>query len=63
MYYDHDDSSNQTREVHLGSGFLETLSVDDYIEMYAYVQTDDSGTLVAESDYQGTSLGIMRIIT
>jgi hypothetical protein len=63
MYYDHDDSSNQTREVALGSGFLETLSVDDYIEMYCYFQTDDSGTLVAESDYQGTSLGIMRIIT
>ena len=63
MYYDHDDSTNQTREVTLGSGFLETLAVNDYIQMYCYMQTDDSGSLVAESDYQGTSLGIMKIIT
>ena len=63
MHYDPGYSSSNTREVHLGSGFLETLSVNDYIEMYAYVATNDSGDLVAESDYQGTSLGIMRIIT
>tara|TARA_R100001082_G_scaffold109103_1_gene85593 strand:+ start:512 stop:1108 length:597 start_codon:yes stop_codon:yes gene_type:complete len=63
MYYDHDDSTNQTREVTLGSGFLETLAVNDYIQMYCFMQTDDSGSLVAESDYQGTTLGIMKIIT
>jgi hypothetical protein len=63
MYYDNGYSGNQTREVHLGSGFLETLSAGDYIEMYAYIALADSGSLVAESDYQGTSFGFMKIIT
>jgi len=51
------------REVTLGTGFLETLSVNDYIEMYAFVQTNDSGECVAESDNLGTTLGVMKIIT
>ena len=63
MYYDPGSGSNQTREVTLGIGFLETLAVNDYIEMYAYVATNDSGDLVAESDYLGTTLGVMKIIT
>ena len=63
MYYDPGYSSSNTREVTLGIGFLETLAVNDYIEMYAYVATNDSGELVAESDYLGTTLGVMKIIT
>ena len=66
MYYDAGQtsgSSNGTREVSLGSGFLETLSASDYVDMYAYAATDDSGDLVAESDYLGTTLGVMKIIT
>jgi len=63
MYYDPGYSSSNTREVTLGIGFLETLAVNDYIEMYAYVATNDSGDLVAESDYLGTTLGVMKIIT
>ena len=63
MYYDPGSGSNQTREVTLGIGFLETLAVNDHIEMYAYVATNDSGDLVAESDYLGTTLGVMKIIT
>ena len=63
MYYDSGYSGNQTREISLGSGFLETLSAGDYIEMYAYIALADSGSLVAESDYQSTSFGFMKIIT
>ena len=55
--------STSLREVTLGAGFLETLAVNDYIEMYAFVQTTDSGDCVAESDNLGTTLGVMKIIT
>jgi len=63
MYFDYGYSTSNSREISLGSGFLETLSASDYVDMYAYVATDDSGSLVAESDYLGTTLGIMKIIT
>jgi len=63
MYFDYGYSSSNSREISLGSGFLETLSASDYVDMYAYAATDDSGDLVAESDYLGTTLGIMKIIT
>ena len=63
MYFDYGYSSSNSREISLGSGFLETLSASDYVDMYAYVATDDSGDLVAESDYLGTTLGVMKIIT
>ena len=66
MYYDAGQTSGSgdgTREVSLGSGFLETLSASDYIDMYAYVATGDGNSLVAESDYLGTTLGVMKIIT
>ncbi len=65
IYYDAGQSSNGngTREVCLGSGYLETLSASDYIDMYVYSATSDGGTLVAESDHLGTTLGIMKIIT
>ena len=65
IYYDAGSSSNGngTREVCLGSGFLETLSASDYIDMYAYIATSGGGSLVAESDHLGTTLGVMKIIT
>ena len=63
MYFDYGYSSSNSREISLGSGFLETLSASDYVDMYAYAATDDSGDLVAESDYLGTTLGVMKIIT
>jgi hypothetical protein len=62
-YYDNGYSSSNTREITVGSGFLETLAVSDYIEMYVYVVTNDSGSIVAESDHLGTTLGVMKIIT
>ena len=63
IYFDYGYSSSNSREISLGSGYLETLSVSDYIDMYAFVATNDSGTLVAESDNLGTTLGIMKLIT
>ena len=63
MYYDGGYSSSQSRETTLGSGFLETLAQNDYIEMYTYVVTNDSGSVVAESDNLGTTLGVMKLIT
>ena len=63
MYFDYGYSSSQSREISLGSGFLETLSQNDYIQMWAFTATNDDGDLVAESDYLGTTLGIMKIIT
>ena len=35
-YYDNGYSSSNTREITVGSGFLETLAVSDYIELYAF---------------------------
>ena len=63
MYFDYGYSSSNSREISLGSGFIETLSASDYVDMYTYVATDDSGSVVAESDYLGTTLGIMKITT
>ena len=63
IYFDYGYSSSNSREISLGSGYLETLSASDYIDMYAFVATNDSGTVVAESDNLGTTLGVMKIIT
>jgi|5B_taG_2_1085324.scaffolds.fasta_scaffold44708_2 hypothetical protein len=63
IHYDQGYSGNQSREMMLGSGFLETLSANDYLEMYSYVETADSGTILGESDHYGISFGIMKIIT
>ena len=63
IYFDYGYSSSNSREISLGSGYLETLSASDYIDMYAYVATGDGNSLVAESDYLGTTLGVMKIIT
>ena len=62
IYFDYGYSSSNSREISLGSGYLEELSVGNYIDMYAFVATNDSGTVVAESDNLGTTLGIMKII-
>ncbi len=63
MYFDNGYSSSNSREVSLGSGYIEDLVADDYIEMYGYAGTNDSGSVVAESDHIGTCLGVMKIIT
>ena len=63
IYFDYGYSSSNSREISLGSGYLETLSASDYIDMYAFVATNDSGSVVAESDNLGTTLGVMKIIT
>ena len=61
-HYDNGYSSSNSREYNLGHSFIASLSASDYLEMYVYVQTDDSGSVVAESDYQQTSFGAFKII-
>ena len=56
------DSSSQSTEYNLGHSFITSLAVSDYIEMYVYVATNDSGSLVAESDHRQTYLSAMKII-
>ena len=61
-HYDNGYSSSNSREYNLGHSFIASLSASDYLEMYVYVQTDDSGSVVAESDYQQTSFGAFKLV-
>ena len=51
------------REANLGHSFIMSLSVSDYLEMYVYVVTSDSGSLVAESDHKQTYFAATKLIT
>ena len=61
-HYDNGYSSSNSREYNLGHSFIASLAVNDYIEMYVYIATNDSGSVVAESDHRQTYLSATKII-
>ena len=61
-HFDYGYSSSNSREYNLGHSFIASLAVNDYIEMYVYHNTNDSGSIVAESDHRQTYLSATKII-
>ena len=62
-HYDNGYSSSNSREYNLGHSFIMSLSVSDYLEMYVYIATNDSGSVVAESDHKQTYFAATKLIT